>query len=102
METAIALDTIIFMITNILFLFLILRKKFSIKTKLFIFLIFVAFNSSYNIMVKNIHYYNKIIPRNFIWTKDIVSSFSIFDLITILFLILNITYLVKIIKMNHL
>lgn len=67
MDKAMFLDTLIFLGINLIFIFFIAKKNINIKSKIVYFLIFLTFNSSYNIMIKRIHDFNLGIPRNFIY-----------------------------------
>lgn len=98
MDKGLTIDTIIFLLVNLTFICFVLKKKMSFKAKTMYFLIFLAFNSSYNIMIKRVHDFNIGIPRNFVWTTKVVSSFSVFDLIFIVLLTINISYLVKVLR----
>lgn len=90
MEFSLKLDSIIFLISTLLIVIILLSKKIGYKSKLFYIITFIAFNSSYNIMIKPIHDYNKVVPRNFIWHKDIISSFKLYDIIFIIIFIFTI------------
>lgn len=98
LDKALSIDTLIFIFTTLIFIILINKKKVNFYSKLAICLLFLAFNSSYNIMVKRVHDFNIQIPRNFIWNFDVISSFSLFDLIFILLMILGIPSILKVIQ----
>lgn len=95
LNQSIILDNIIFSITTIVILIWVLRINISIKEKLAYLLLFIVFNSSYNIMVKPIHDYNTIILRNFIWRYKLIGPIGITDLIFIILFILLLKDIIK-------
>lgn len=95
LSQSIFIDNILFIITTIYITIWVLKKNIIFKEKLAYLLLFIIFNSSYNIMVKPIHDNNMIIFRTFIWRYKIIGPLGIMDLI---FIILFITFLVDIIK----
>lgn len=101
MDKAMFLDTLIFLGINLIFIFFIAKKNINIKSKIVYFLIFLTFNSSYNIMIKRIHDFNLGIPRNFIWTTKVISSFSIYDMIFVILLCINLPYLMEILRKDR-
>lgn len=98
MEFSLKIDSLIFLLSTLFIIIIILSKKIEYKIKFFYITIFIAFNSSYNIMIKPVHEYNQVITRNFIWHKDIISSFKLYDILFIIIFIYCIPELINIIK----
>lgn len=101
MDKSIFIDSVIFFIVNIIIIIYVLsKKKIGFKSKIFYILLLIVFNSSFNIMIKLIHDYNIVIPRNFIWTYKAISSFSIMDILFILILCFNFPKIIELFKYN--
>ena len=99
MSNYIVIDSIIFIVSNlILGIYVFKNKKLNLKEKIAYTIFFIILNSSYNIMMKTVHDYNKVIPRTFIYREKLIGSFTLLDIVCILFIIVNIKYFFRIIK----
>lgn len=101
LNSSIALDSIIFYAVTVYIAIWIFRKKISFKEKLAYLLFFMIFNSSYNIMIKPIHDYNRVIPRNFIWNYDVLGPLSMMDVLFVGLFIINIIDIINSIKYSR-
>lgn len=90
-----SLDSVLFLVTSIIFIVWIASKKLDKKIKVVSFIFFLGFNSSYNIMVKQIHDFNILIPRNFIWNFDLLGPLSVYDTLFLAVLACNIKFLIN-------
>lgn len=88
------IDTIYFCISNIILLYWIYKQAISRKEKNIYAMLFLIFNSSYNIVIKRVQNYNLVIPRTFIYKFKIIGPISVLD---ILFLMLTVAIFSKII-----
>lgn len=102
LDKSILIDSIIFCLVNIYIIFWVLLKKISRKDKLYYIIFFIILNSSYNMMVKPVHDYNLNIARTFIWRYKVIASLSIFDIIFLIFFIINLKDTVKYFKESKL
>lgn len=89
LEKSIILDSILFYIVNIYIVVYVMKKNIPYKEKISYILLFIIMNSSYNIMIKPIHEFNKLIPRNFIWNYEIIGPIGIMDLLFFILFIIN-------------
>ncbi len=100
MSNYVLIDTIIFIISNIILaIYFFNNKKLNIKEKIVYTIFFIVLNSSYNIMFVNIHQYNKVIARTAIWKAKFIGFLTIPDIICIIILFFNLkTLLTSILK----
>lgn len=101
MTSYVLIDSVIFILSNIILgIYVFKNKKLELKEKIAYTIFFIILNSSFNIMLKPIHDYNKVIPRTFIYRQKLIWKFSILDIICILYILVNIKFLFKNIREN--
>lgn len=101
MSNYVLIDTIIFIISNIILaIYFFNNKKLNIKEKIVYTIFFIVLNSSYNIMFVNIHQYNKVIARTAIWKAKFIGFLTIPDIICIIILLFNLKTLLNSILKN--
>lgn len=76
---------------------MLIQKKLSLKEKVCYCILFLIFNSSYNIMIKRVHDFNLIIPRTFLYFAEIIGPFTFLDIILIVFDFINFPYFINLI-----
>ncbi len=103
MTSYILIDSVIFILSNIILgIYVFKNKKLELKEKIAYTIFFIILNSSFNIMLKPVHDYNKVIPRTFIYRQKLIWKFSILDIICVVYILINIKFLLKNIRDNKL
>ncbi len=99
MNNYITVDSIIFIISNLLLaIYVFKNKNLNFKEKIAYTIFFIILNSSYNIMFVRIHQNNTVIPRTYIYKKKFIGPLTLLDIICLGFIFMNLKRFFIIIK----
>ena len=95
-------DDLIFLFSSIiLVIYFFFFTDCTKKEKLFYSFIFILFNSSYNSHFVTVTNNNLVTLRTFLWAYKVIWKFTILDVLTVVYLLFNITHLNKALRDNR-
>jgi hypothetical protein len=89
------LDNAIYFVSSIILIIWCFRQNVDFVSKFIYAITFVILNSSYNIMIKSVGHHVLVVPRNFLYHKEIFGQVVPVDLIAVLFVAISLKEIPK-------